>query len=75
MTDLFSILLNFFFLCPTGCPDNLTDSQCLNPIKAFQGCMRLIFIDNQPKDLISVQQGSLGNFSDLHIDLCSIKDR
>ncbi|EPY75922.1 hypothetical protein CB1_001533062 [Camelus ferus] len=58
-----------------GCPDNLTDSQCLNPIKAFQGCMRLIFIDNQPKDLIPVQQGSLGNFSDLHIDLCSIKDR
>eukprot|EP00073_Rattus_norvegicus_P052063 XP_017454447.1 PREDICTED: contactin-associated protein like 5-2 isoform X2 [Rattus norvegicus] len=58
-----------------GCPDNLTVSQCLNPIKAFQGCMRLIFIDNQPKDLISVQQGSLGNFSDLHIDLCSIKDR
>ncbi|XP_036277629.1 contactin-associated protein-like 5 [Pipistrellus kuhlii] len=58
-----------------GCPDNLTASQCLNPIKAFQGCMRLIFIDNQPKDLISVQQGSLGNFSDLHIDLCSIKDR
>ncbi|XP_052056206.1 contactin-associated protein like 5-3 isoform X2 [Apodemus sylvaticus] len=58
-----------------GCPDNLTDSKCLNPIKAFQGCMRLIFIDNQPKDLISVQQGSLGNFSDLHIDLCSIKDR
>uniref|UniRef100_A0ABK0LNU2 Contactin associated protein family member 5B like 1 n=1 Tax=Rattus norvegicus TaxID=10116 RepID=A0ABK0LNU2_RAT len=58
-----------------GCPDNLTDSQCLNPIKAFQGCMRLIFIDNQPKDLISVQQGSMGNFSDLHIDLCSIKDR
>ncbi|KAM5326786.1 contactin-associated protein-like 5 isoform 2-T2 [Glossophaga mutica] len=58
-----------------GCPDNLTVSQCLNPIKAFQGCMRLIFIDNQPKDLMSVQQGSLGNFSDLHIDLCSIKDR
>ncbi|XP_045059091.2 contactin-associated protein-like 5 isoform X1 [Desmodus rotundus] len=58
-----------------GCPDNLTVSQCLNPIKAFQGCMRLIFIDNQPKDLISVQQGSLGNFSGLHIDLCSIKDR
>ncbi|GAB1301266.1 Contactin-associated protein like 5-1 [Apodemus speciosus] len=58
-----------------GCPDNLTDSQCLNPIKAFQGCMRLIFIDNQPKDLISVQQGSLGSFSDLHIDLCSITDR
>uniref|UniRef100_A0A672V786 Contactin associated protein family member 5 n=1 Tax=Strigops habroptila TaxID=2489341 RepID=A0A672V786_STRHB len=58
-----------------GCPDNFTNSQCLNPITAFQGCMRLIFIDNQPKDLILVQQGSLGNFSDLHIDLCGIKDR
>ncbi|XP_058520148.1 contactin-associated protein-like 5 [Ochotona princeps] len=58
-----------------GCPDHLTESQCLSPVKAFQGCMRLIFIDNQPKDLISVQQGALGNLSGLHIDLCSIKDR
>ncbi|XP_013913790.1 PREDICTED: contactin-associated protein-like 5 [Thamnophis sirtalis] len=58
-----------------GCPDNFTDSKCLNPIMAFQGCMRLIFIDNQPKDLTLVQQGSLGNYSDLHIDICGIKDR
>ncbi|XP_075385400.1 contactin-associated protein-like 5 isoform X1 [Tenrec ecaudatus] len=58
-----------------GCPNNHSGSRCLNPTKTFQGCMRLIFIDNQPKDLISVQQGSLGNFSDLHIDLCGIKDR
>uniref|UniRef100_A0A669PDA1 Contactin associated protein family member 5 n=1 Tax=Phasianus colchicus TaxID=9054 RepID=A0A669PDA1_PHACC len=71
---LFLFSFFFFFFFP-GCPDNFTDSQCLNPITAFQGCMRLIFIDNQPKDLILVQQGSLGNFSDLHIDLCDIKDR
>ncbi|XP_069472868.1 contactin-associated protein-like 5 [Ambystoma mexicanum] len=58
-----------------GCPNNSTDSECLNPITSFQGCMRLIFIDNQPKDLILVQQGMLGNYSDLHIDLCSIRDR
>ncbi|XP_060117889.1 contactin-associated protein-like 5 [Heteronotia binoei] len=58
-----------------GCPDNSTDLKCLNPITAFQGCMRLIFIDNQPKDLILVQQGSLGNYSNLRIDLCGIKDR
>ncbi|XP_058520159.1 contactin-associated protein-like 5 [Ochotona princeps] len=58
-----------------GCPDHLTEPQCLSPVKAFQGCMRLIFIDNQPKDLISVQQGALGNFSGLHFDLCSIEDR
>ncbi|KAM8934053.1 contactin-associated protein-like 5 [Pelodytes ibericus] len=58
-----------------GCPDHLTDSLCINPITSFQGCMRLIFIDNQPKDLILVQRGSLGNFSDLQIDTCGIRDR
>ncbi|XP_038597328.1 LOW QUALITY PROTEIN: contactin-associated protein-like 5 [Tachyglossus aculeatus] len=58
-----------------GCPENVTDCPCFNPTKAFQGCMKLIFIDNQPKDLLLVQQGSLGNFSNLLIDLCSIKDR
>ncbi|XP_073490537.1 contactin-associated protein-like 5 isoform X1 [Aquarana catesbeiana] len=56
-----------------GCPDPPSD--CVNPISSFQGCMRLIFIDNQPKDLISVQRGMLGNFSDLQIDMCGIKDR
>ncbi|KAM3854177.1 contactin-associated protein-like 5 [Vipera latastei] len=58
-----------------GCPDNFTNSKCLNPIMAFQGCIRLIFIDNQPKDLTLVQQGSLGTYSDLRIDICGIKDR
>ncbi|XP_069588760.1 contactin-associated protein-like 5 [Ranitomeya imitator] len=58
-----------------GCPDPLADSSCTNPISSFQGCMRLIFIDNQPMDLISVQRGALGNFSDLQIDMCAIKDR
>nr|DBA19595.1 TPA: hypothetical protein GDO54_015400 [Pyxicephalus adspersus] len=56
-----------------GCPDPPSD--CINPISSFQGCMRLIFIDNQPKDLILVQRGMLGNFSDLQIDMCGIKDR
>ncbi|XP_069838522.1 contactin-associated protein-like 5 [Dendropsophus ebraccatus] len=58
-----------------GCPDPLADSSCTNPISSFQGCMRLIFIDNQPKDLIAVQRGALGNFTDLQIDICAIKDR
>uniref|UniRef100_H3ADF6 Contactin associated protein family member 5 n=1 Tax=Latimeria chalumnae TaxID=7897 RepID=H3ADF6_LATCH len=58
-----------------GCPPNISDSGCVNPISAFQGCMRLIFIDSQPKDLSLVQQGTLGNFSDLQIDLCGIRDR
>ncbi|XP_073417138.1 contactin-associated protein-like 5 isoform X2 [Dendrobates tinctorius] len=58
-----------------GCPEPLADSSCTNPISSFQGCMRLIFIDNQPKDLISVQRGALGNFTELQIDMCGIKDR
>ncbi|XP_075465882.1 contactin-associated protein-like 5 isoform X2 [Ascaphus truei] len=58
-----------------GCPDHITDSSCINPISSFQGCMRLIFIDNQPRDLILVQRGSVGNFSDLQIDVCGIRDR
>ncbi|KAM4698233.1 contactin-associated protein-like 5 [Rhinophrynus dorsalis] len=58
-----------------GCPDHRSDPRCINPISSFQGCMRLIFIDNQPKDLILVQRGSVGNFSDLQIDMCDIRDR
>ncbi|KAM9305832.1 contactin-associated protein-like 5 [Gastrophryne carolinensis] len=58
-----------------GCPDHPADTSCRNPISSFQGCMRLLFIDNQLKDLISVQRGLLGNFSDLQIDMCGIRDR
>lgn len=37
--------------------------------------MRRISISNKVVDLISVQQGTLGNFSDLQIDSCGITDR
>ncbi|XP_023384319.1 contactin-associated protein-like 4 isoform X4 [Pteropus vampyrus] len=58
-----------------GCPDNSFGSKCKNPFGGFQGCMRLISVSNKVADLISVQQGSLGNFSDLQIDSCGITDR
>ncbi|XP_022367318.1 contactin-associated protein-like 4 isoform X5 [Enhydra lutris kenyoni] len=58
-----------------GCPDNSFGSKCKNPVGGFQGCMRLISIGNKVVDLISVQQGSVGNFSDLQIDSCGITDR
>ncbi|XP_039083520.1 contactin-associated protein-like 4 isoform X2 [Hyaena hyaena] len=58
-----------------GCPDNSFGSKCKNPVGGFQGCMRLISISDKLVDLISVQQGSLGNFSDLQIDSCGITDR
>ncbi|XP_061482188.1 contactin-associated protein-like 4 [Rhineura floridana] len=58
-----------------GCPANVNSSECKNPIGGFLGCMKLISVDNKAVDLISVQQNSVGNFSDLQIDLCGITDR
>uniref|UniRef100_A0A3B4FLS3 Contactin-associated protein-like 4 n=1 Tax=Pundamilia nyererei TaxID=303518 RepID=A0A3B4FLS3_9CICH len=49
--------------------------ECLNPFKAFQGCMRLLTVDNRPVDLIKVQQRLIGNYSHLQIDMCGIIDR
>ncbi|XP_059118532.1 contactin-associated protein-like 4 isoform X1 [Peromyscus eremicus] len=58
-----------------GCPDKSFGSRCKSPLGGFQGCMRLISINKKMVDLIAVQQGSLGNFSDLQIDSCGISDR
>uniref|UniRef100_A0AAY4B570 Contactin associated protein like 3 n=1 Tax=Denticeps clupeoides TaxID=299321 RepID=A0AAY4B570_9TELE len=62
---------------PTGCPDkdNTASHGCRNPFNVFQGCMRHISIDNSEVDLVMVQQTSLGNFSDLQMDVCGITDR
>lgn len=37
--------------------------------------MRLLTLDDQPVDLIKVQQRLLGNYSHLQIDMCGIIDR
>uniref|UniRef100_A0A8C4VML6 Contactin associated protein family member 4 n=1 Tax=Gopherus evgoodei TaxID=1825980 RepID=A0A8C4VML6_9SAUR len=58
-----------------GCPNNGNSSECKSPCAGFQGCMRLITIGSKAVDLISVQQNSLSNFSNLQIDLCGIIDR
>uniref|UniRef100_H2P977 Contactin associated protein family member 4 n=1 Tax=Pongo abelii TaxID=9601 RepID=H2P977_PONAB len=61
-----------------GCPPHGSGSDCgrsLGPLGGFQGCLQLIFIDGQEVDLISVQRGTVGNFSDLLIDTCGILDR
>uniref|UniRef100_A0AAY4B510 Contactin associated protein like 3 n=1 Tax=Denticeps clupeoides TaxID=299321 RepID=A0AAY4B510_9TELE len=60
-----------------GCPDkdNTASHGCRNPFNVFQGCMRHISIDNSEVDLVMVQQTSLGNFSDLQMDVCGITDR
>ncbi|XP_074508368.1 contactin-associated protein-like 4 isoform X2 [Sebastes fasciatus] len=58
-----------------GCPAKEDDQECQNPFSIFQGCMRLLSVDNQPVDLIMVQQRLLGNYSHLLIDMCGIIDR
>ncbi|XP_068423350.1 contactin-associated protein-like 4 [Clinocottus analis] len=58
-----------------GCPADGGGPECMNPFKAFQGCMRLLTVHNRPVDLIPVQQRLLGNYSHLQIDMCGITDR
>ncbi|XP_034468842.1 contactin-associated protein-like 4 [Hippoglossus hippoglossus] len=58
-----------------GCPAEDDRQECRNPFNVFQGCMRLFTLHNQHVDLITVQQKHLGNYSNLHIDMCGIIDR
>ncbi|XP_008586631.1 PREDICTED: contactin-associated protein-like 3 [Galeopterus variegatus] len=58
-----------------GCLPRSSGLGCEHTAGGFQGCLRLISISGQDVDLISVQQGTLGSFSDLHIDTCGILDR
>uniref|UniRef100_A0A8C1XEB7 Contactin associated protein-like 5a n=1 Tax=Cyprinus carpio TaxID=7962 RepID=A0A8C1XEB7_CYPCA len=68
-------LKSIFSSILSGCPISQNDSSCLNPTMAFQGCVRLILVNNQPVDLLSVQQGHLGSYNQLQFDLCGIRDR
>ncbi|XP_065120265.1 contactin-associated protein-like 5 isoform X2 [Paramisgurnus dabryanus] len=59
-----------------GCPSAEKHSAtCRNPFSVFQGCLRLIHLDNSLVDLIKVQQMLFGNFSDVQMDMCGIMDR
>ncbi|KAK1802439.1 hypothetical protein P4O66_022100, partial [Electrophorus voltai] len=58
-----------------GCPAALANQGCRNPTLAYQGCIRSIVINDYSVDLYRVQQGLLGNYSDLQIDICDIRDR
>uniref|UniRef100_A0AAX7TBV7 Contactin associated protein like 3 n=1 Tax=Astatotilapia calliptera TaxID=8154 RepID=A0AAX7TBV7_ASTCA len=65
--------INFFPF--SGCPTGESAQKCKNPFNTFQGCMRLLNLDDQTVDLIKVQQRLLGNYSHLQIDMCGIIDR
>uniref|UniRef100_A0A669CX27 Contactin associated protein like 3 n=1 Tax=Oreochromis niloticus TaxID=8128 RepID=A0A669CX27_ORENI len=59
----------------SGCPTEESAQKCKNPFNTFQGCIRLLTLDDQTVDLIKVQQRLLGNYSHLQIDMCGIIDR
>uniref|UniRef100_A0A8C3VG75 Contactin associated protein 2 n=1 Tax=Catharus ustulatus TaxID=91951 RepID=A0A8C3VG75_CATUS len=42
---------------------------------SFQGCMKSIHVDDQLVDLHAVEQGELGSFANVTIDMCAIIDR
>ncbi|XP_044275058.1 contactin-associated protein-like 2 [Varanus komodoensis] len=42
---------------------------------SFQGCMQLIHVDDQLVDLHAIEQGKLGSFANVSIDMCAIIDR
>ncbi|XP_028987778.1 contactin-associated protein-like 4 isoform X2 [Betta splendens] len=58
-----------------GCPAADEAHDCRNPFDVFQGCMRLFAVNGQSVDLTTVQQKQLGNYSNLHVDMCGIIDR
>uniref|UniRef100_A0A8B9K597 Contactin associated protein-like 5b n=1 Tax=Astyanax mexicanus TaxID=7994 RepID=A0A8B9K597_ASTMX len=67
--------LFYFVLFNPGCPAALANQGCRNPTLTYQGCMRSIVVNGHPIDLYRVQQGLLGNYSELQIDICGVQDR
>lgn len=43
--------------------------------RSFQGCMQLIHVDDQLADLLAVEQGRVGAFENVSLDMCAITDR
>uniref|UniRef100_A0A8C1APQ8 Contactin associated protein family member 5 like n=1 Tax=Cyprinus carpio carpio TaxID=630221 RepID=A0A8C1APQ8_CYPCA len=58
-----------------GCPLFQCDFNCENPNKGYQGCLRLLFINNHPVDILQIQQETLSNYSQISFDVCNIQDR
>uniref|UniRef100_A0A673K6Y0 Contactin-associated protein-like 5 n=1 Tax=Sinocyclocheilus rhinocerous TaxID=307959 RepID=A0A673K6Y0_9TELE len=58
-----------------GCPLFQSDFNCENPNRGYQGCLRLLFINNHPVDALQIQQESLSNYSQISFDVCNIQDR
>ncbi|XP_060899803.1 contactin-associated protein-like 2 [Labrus mixtus] len=43
--------------------------------RSFQGCMQMIHVDDHLSDLRAVEQGLIGTFENVSLDMCAIIDR
>ncbi|XP_042658575.1 contactin-associated protein-like 2, partial [Tyto alba] len=57
-----------------GFPIQMNDSDHSLFQHSFQGCMQFIHVDDQLVDLHAVEQGQLGSFANVTIDMCAIID-
>uniref|UniRef100_A0A8C2AYR5 Contactin associated protein 2 n=1 Tax=Cyprinus carpio TaxID=7962 RepID=A0A8C2AYR5_CYPCA len=61
---------HFGAICPIGPLAGTSPIQ-----RSFQGCMQLIQVDDQLADLTAVEQGRMGAFENVSLDMCAIIDR
>ena len=71
---IFSVILKTFDLLrlPSG---NVLHGNTRSLQRSFQGCMQMIHIDDHLADLRAVEQGLIGTFENVSLDMCAIIDR
>ena len=65
--------MTFDLLCLS--PGYFMHSNTRSHQRSFQGCMQMIHIDDHLADLRAVEQGSIGTFENVSLDMCAIIDR
>uniref|UniRef100_A0A8C7X6B3 Contactin associated protein 2b n=1 Tax=Oryzias sinensis TaxID=183150 RepID=A0A8C7X6B3_9TELE len=58
-----------------GGVNGITQHSLLFFCRSFQGCMQMIHIDDHLVDLRAVEQGLIGTFENVTLDMCAIIDR
>ncbi|XP_066503685.1 contactin-associated protein-like 5 [Hoplias malabaricus] len=75
LTDILQRTTVFLGGCPVSQSDLSIEGTCEKAHTGYQGCLRLIFINNQPLNLGRIQQEKPATFNQLSFDICSIRDR
>lgn len=57
------------------CPGYFLQTNPRSHQRSFQGCMQMIHIDDHLVDLKAVEQGLIGTFENVSLDMCAIIDR